>query len=133
MALETLNPAALKVPERAQALSAPQDALAALAALEAELAETRRLALHAEMQSRMDWQAARQTVAGLAHAINQPLASVAVLCEALSLLLAADGLDPAARKASAAQLEIALQQLAGETERAGALVRQLPQAVSPPG
>jgi C4-dicarboxylate-specific signal transduction histidine kinase len=133
MTLETLNSSALKVPERTQALSAPQDALAALAALEAELAETRRLALHAEMQSRMDWQAARQTVAGLAHAINQPLASVAVLCEALSIMLTADGLETAALNAPAAQLQIALQQLAGETERAGALVRQLPQAVSPPG
>lgn len=126
MTREELNPAAVTGTGRTQLLPAARDAL------EAELADTQRRALHAEMQTLRDWQLARQTVAHLAHAINQPLASVAVLCEAVSRMVA-DGTGQTPLPGPAARLAAALQQLADETERAGALVRQLTQAVRPPG
>jgi C4-dicarboxylate-specific signal transduction histidine kinase len=126
MAVNESNQAAMNVSERVQARPASQDARLAL---EATLADTRCMALRADLQAGMDWQAARQAVLALAHDINQPLATLSVLCEAASRMLKADGLGQADR---AARLEAVLRRLAGETERAGALVRQLLQAVREP-
>jgi C4-dicarboxylate-specific signal transduction histidine kinase len=75
---------------------------------------------------------ARHTVAALAHEINQPLASVSVLCEAASRMLATDSQTQAAMGERAKRLEQTLQRMACETERAGAVVRQLMKSVNKP-
>jgi signal transduction histidine kinase len=84
------------------------------------------------MQNMMEWQVARHTVAALAHEINQPLASVSVLCEAASRMLASEGRLPATTGERPKQLEQTLQRMASETERAGAVVRQLMKSVHRP-
>jgi PAS domain S-box-containing protein len=89
-------------------------------------------ALRTDMQSMMEWQVARHTIAALAHEINQPLASVSVLCEAASRMLAMDGLpnDSAAERPK--RLEQTLQRMASESERAGTVIRQLMNSVRQP-
>ncbi len=112
--------------------------LAEIALRQRELRDTKQrqrqasehIALRAEMQTLRDWQVARHAVAGLAHEINQPLATVSVLCEAASRMLWADG--QALTAARAERLEQTLQRVASETERAGGVVRQRMQSVRQP-
>lgn len=88
-------------------------------------------ALRLEMQTMMEWQVARHTVAALAHEINQPLASLSVLCEAASRLLVSHDLSPSGGRAPQ-RLEQALQRMASETQRAGIVMRQLIKSVQQP-
>lgn len=95
--------------------------------------QTRELnTLRAEMQTMMEWQVARHTVAALAHEINQPLASLAVLCEAASRMLVIDGLSAQAAGEQPKRLGQTLQSMGSETERAGIVIRQLMQSVQQP-
>jgi PAS domain S-box-containing protein len=95
--------------------------------------QTRELAtLRGEMQTMMEWQVARHTVAALAHEINQPLASLAVLCEAARRMLVRDGLSGDAGARRSPRLEQALHSMVGETERAGVVIRQLMRSVQQP-
>ena len=97
---------------------------------------TRRLAelsvLRSEMHTMLEWQVARHTVAALAHEINQPLASLSVLCEVASRMLATDRLPKEAAGERVNRLEQTLQRMASETERAGSVVRQLMKSVNQP-
>ena len=91
-----------------------------------------RSALRSEMQTMREWQVARHAVAGLAHEINQPLATVSVLCEAASRMLWAQGPAQAITGTQATRIQETLQHLARESERTGAVVRQVMQTVRPP-
>ncbi len=75
--------------------------------------------LRADLQQTLEWQVARHTVAALAHELNQPLGSIAMLCEAARRLNL--NMDIAARH----DAEPILDRMAVESERAGAAVRNL--------
>jgi C4-dicarboxylate-specific signal transduction histidine kinase len=88
-------------------------------------------ALRTEMQTMMEWQVARHTVAALAHEINQPLASMSVLCEAAGRMLVSHDLAQGSGGAHP-KLAQALQRMASETQRAGVVVRQLVKSMQQP-
>jgi PAS domain S-box-containing protein len=85
--------------------------------------------LRREMEEMMTWQIARHTATALAHEVNQPLASIAALCEGTRHLLSADVGTPATRSH---RLEDVLQRLTDESSRAGAVVRDLLESLHAP-
>ncbi len=89
-------------------------------------------ALHDEMNAMLVWQVAQHTVAALAHEINQPLASLAILCEAATRLQArgrqSDGDHGERLKRSVEPLE----RMNIEIKRAAAVVRSLLTSVNKP-
>jgi PAS domain S-box-containing protein len=87
------------------------------------------LRLRDEMQSMMEWQVARHTVAALAHEINQPLASLAALSEAARRMAMGGGLTADRSTPLAQQLDAALVLMGQEAERAGLVLRNLLQTV----
>lgn len=87
---------------------------------ERQRAEDERKRLQAEMGQMLEWQVARHTAAALAHELNQPLASIAVLCEAVKRMLGA-GCDCKV----AEPLGEAVKRMSAESERADAAVRHL--------
>jgi PAS domain S-box-containing protein len=88
--------------------------------------------LREEMQSMMEWQVARHTVAALAHEINQPLASIAALSEATRRMLMDDGLTMSSNSQHLKQLVEALVHMGLESERAGHVLRNLMHTVHQP-
>lgn len=128
---------AIWVNSRAEALYDADGKNIGLRGMVQDITERRRQAselnaMQTEMQTMMEWQVARHTVAALAHEINQPLASVSVLCEAAIRLVLADGLAHASEGERRQRIEQILQRLTSETERAGVVVRQLVKTVSQP-
>lgn len=83
-------------------------------------------ALRAQLLHLLDWEVACQTVAAIAHEVNQPLASISTLCEAAIRLL-----DPAAA-AAPGQLERILRIMAAESEAAGGKLRHLMESLRTP-
>lgn len=94
---------------------------------EAELAH-----LQTEMHDILTWQVAQQTVAALAHEVNQPLASASILCEAASRMLVGNGLSADAKADKSKRLEQTLQRIASDIERAGDVLRNLLKSVTQP-
>jgi PAS domain S-box-containing protein len=76
--------------------------------------------LQAEMGQMLEWQVARHTAAALAHELNQPLASIAVLCEAVKRMVATG-----CECKIAEPLSEAVKRMSAESERADAAVRHL--------
>ena len=89
-------------------------------------------ALHDEMNAMLVWQVAQHTVAALAHEINQPLASLAILCEAATRLQArgrqSDGDQGERIKRSLEPLD----RMNIEIKRAASVVRSLLTSVNKP-
>lgn len=90
------------------------------------------MTLRTEMQQLMEWQVASQTVAALSHEVNQPLASIAILCEAAGRILATDGTAVGSIANKPERLKQILQSLAAESERAGIKVRSLLESLHRP-
>jgi PAS domain S-box-containing protein len=88
--------------------------------------------LQEEMQTMMKWQVARHTAKALAHEINQPLGSLAMLSEAALHMLMASGLAANNNTEQVKQLEAALLQIGQESERAGLVLQNLLQTVQRP-
>jgi len=82
--------------------------------------------LRAELQQLLDWEVARQTVAAIAHEVNQPLASISALCEAAIRLL-----EPAT-VAAPGQFARILRIMAAECEAAGGKLRHLLESLRTP-
>lgn len=76
------------------------------------------LALHAEMEQLMRFHVASQTVAAIAHELNQPLSAVSTYAEAALRLLNAGNPQPD-------RLRHALEGSAAQAQRAGRVVREL--------
>jgi PAS domain S-box-containing protein len=88
--------------------------------------------LRTEMHDMLVWQVAQHTVAALAHEVNQPLASVSILCEVASRMLQTDGLSKEDAAEQALQFERMLKNIAAETARAGTVLRNLVHSVAQP-
>lgn len=88
--------------------------------------------LQSEMHEMLAWQVAQHTVAALAHEVNQPLASASILCEAANRMLQAEGLSEVAKGERTEKLLRTLSSISGETERAGAVLRNLMLSVTRP-
>jgi len=88
--------------------------------------------LQNEMDDLLVWQVAQHTVAALAHEVNQPLASAAILCEAANRMLVTDGLSDVARADKSERLKQTLQRIASNIERAGEVLRNLLKSVNKP-
>ena len=99
---------------------------------EHKLMEIGLTSLRTEMEQILKWQVARQTAAALAHEINQPLASIAVLCEAASRMLAAERITSAEGGGQTVQFTQVVKRMATESERAGSVVRHLLESLSGP-
>lgn len=80
-------------------------------------AQARLASLREEMLQLLEWQVASQTVAAIAHDLNQPLNAITAFGEAALLLL-----DDAA---ASLRLRQAVTGMAGQAERAGDVLRQL--------
>lgn len=80
--------------------------------------QARLAALREEMQQLLEWQVASQTVAAIAHDLNQPLNAIAAFGEAALRLL-----DD--RAVASPRLRQAVAGMAGQAERAGGVLRQL--------
>ncbi|MDD5174952.1 MAG: PAS domain S-box protein [Sterolibacterium sp.] len=94
--------------------------------------ESELITLRTEMQQMIEWQVASQTVAALSHEVNQPLASIALLCEAASRMLATDDMAFASDANLPERLKQILKSLVAESERAGAKVRNLLESLHRP-
>lgn len=88
--------------------------------------------LHTEMRDMLVWQVAQHTVAALAHEVNQPLASVSILCEVASRMLQTEGMSEEAAAQQALKFQKMLENIAAETMRAGVVLRNLVHSVSQP-
>ena len=88
--------------------------------------------LRTEMEDVLVWQVAQHTVAALAHEVNQPLASVSILCEVASRMLQTEGISKEAAAQQAPQFQKMLENIAAETTRAGVVLRNLVHSVSQP-
>ena len=87
-----------------------------------------------EMQQTLEWQVAIQTVAALAHEMNQPLGSISILCAAANRMLANKCADciSIGDTARPGRLEQTLTRMAAEAERASGVVRHLLESLRKP-
>ena len=84
--------------------------------------------LRHELQHVLELQVVHHTLAALAHEINQPLSTISALCEAAIRLHVADSASTSRSK----QLDEILRRMAGESERAGSVVRDLMDSLNQP-
>jgi signal transduction histidine kinase len=89
--------------------------------------------LHDEMNSMLVWQVAQHTVAALAHEINQPLASLAILTEVGSRLMTSNRQSDGDHGGRVERREETLiKRMVTEVERAASVVRSLLISVNKP-
>jgi len=94
--------------------------------------ETAMKALQDELDATLVWQVAQHTVAALAHEVNQPLASAAILAEAANRMLVVDGLSNLASAEKSKRLEITLKRIVSDIERAGGVLKNLMKSLHKP-
>ncbi len=78
--------------------------------------------LRRELGALLEWQIARQTVQAMAHELNQPLASIAVLCEAVRRMATT---GQTGQGTAAGRLDQALQRIEFESLQASKVVKDL--------
>jgi PAS domain S-box-containing protein len=88
--------------------------------------------LQAEMYDVLMWQVAQHTVAALAHEVNQPLASAAILCSAVKRMLVSGQLSDHAKSNQDNQIKEAVMRIEKDIERAGEVLRNLLDSVDKP-
>jgi PAS domain S-box-containing protein len=91
--------------------------------------------LQAEMHDVLVWQVAQHTVAALAHEVNQPLASAAILCAAVKrMLVSGVPAHPAsdAESDQAKRIKDVVSRIESDIERAGEVLRNLLDSVDKP-
>jgi PAS domain S-box-containing protein len=88
--------------------------------------------LHDEMNAMLVWQVAQHTVAALAHEINQPLASLSILCEVALRKLPPYLLLSSSDALTAKGLAHTISLMNAEIERAGRVLRKLLISVNKP-
>jgi len=89
-------------------------------------------ALHDEMNAMLVWQVAQHTVAALAHEINQPLASLSILCEVAQRVAQPELPLGGSDAVSAMQFAATISLMSTEVVRAGAVLRKLLISVNKP-
>ena len=89
-------------------------------------------ALHDEMNAMLVWQVAQHTVAALAHEINQPLASLAILCEVAHQLMSSSRSTSGEDAETSSRCNDTLGRMNTEIERAGSVLRSLLISVNKP-
>ena len=89
-------------------------------------------ALHGEMDAMLVWQVAQHTVAALAHEVNQPLASLAILSEVANRFLVSDRDINGDRGEFSKRCEETLRRMNAEIERAASVVKNLLVSVNKP-
>ena len=94
--------------------------------------ETAMKALQEELDATLVWQVAQHTVAALAHEVNQPLASASILCEAANRMLVTDGMSDLAKAEKSKRLQLTLQRIASDIERAGTVLKNLLKSLNKP-
>jgi PAS domain S-box-containing protein len=94
-----------------------------LTAQKRQEAETAKL--RDEMDNLLVWQAAQNTIAALAHEVNQPLASASLLSEVAMRLLVTDGLSEEAKAGKKKRLEQVLENIGSDIVQAGISQRNL--------
>lgn len=92
---------------------------------ERKMKESELRSLRTELQHILDWQITRHTAAALAHEINQPLASISALCEALRRMIVVNNSSNIADDAWSKSVEENLLRISIESERAGSAVHHL--------
>jgi len=88
--------------------------------------------LHDEMNAMLVWQVAQHTVAALAHEINQPLASLSILCEVALRSLPPHLLLSRSDAATASGFASTISLMSAEIARAGTVLRKLLISVNKP-
>ena len=88
--------------------------------------------LQAEMHDVLMWQVAQHTVAALAHEVNQPLTSAAILSSAVKRMLVSGQLSDHAKAKQDKQIKELVMRIEKDIERAGEVLRNLLDSVDKP-